>query len=231
MATQPLNSSVGLKLLVALSGLGLFGFVIMHMLGNWQIFLGPDALNSYAYLLKSNPQILWPARIGLLVIILVHVGATFKIKSRNRKARPDGYASEKSLTSTWASRHMMLTGLVILAFTLFHLAHYTLMLVDPSFADLHDAMGRHDVYTMVVTGFSNPFVAGFYIFAIILLGLHLSHGLSSIWQTLGINNKVWRPYLQKLGCLIALFIVLGNIAMPIAVLAGLIGLPAGAAGL
>jgi len=221
------QSSIGLKIIVAVTGIALFGFVIVHMLGNWQLFAGQNTINTYAALLKHNPQILWPARIGLLIIFTLHVGATIRLKRRSRLARPDSYVSEDTLAATWASRHMMLTGLLLLAFILFHLAHYTLMLVDPSFAHLHDPKGRHDVYSMVVLGFSQPIISGLYILAMLFLGLHLSHGLGSVFQTLGFNNVTWRPRLQTIARLVALLIVLGNIAMPIAVLAGYITLPPG----
>ena len=215
------NSTIGLKAIVALTGAGLFGFVIIHLLGNLQMYIGQDQMNAYAHGLKHSP-ILWPARLGLLTIFVIHIGATVRLKARSNAARPQGYAFEDTVQASWASRHMIYTGFLILGFVLFHLAHYTLLLTNPEFATYHDAMGRHDVYRMFVEGFSNPLVSAIYIAAMVVLGLHLSHGVQSMFQTLGTNNSQWRPLFQKIGLAGTLFVVAGNISLPIAVMAGII---------
>ncbi|MFN9742960.1 MAG: succinate dehydrogenase cytochrome b subunit, partial [Acidobacteriota bacterium] len=216
------HSSLGKKYVMAVTGLGLYLFVIIHMLGNLQIFLGAEALNAYAALLKSNPGVLWGARIGLLAIVALHITSALQLASINRKARPVGYATGKPVASTFAQRTILASGLIILAFILFHLAHYTLGLVDPSFLDLHDEIGRHDVYGMVRQGFSNPLVSVFYIVAMGLLLLHLSHGVSSLFQSLGLRSKKTVGVFDKLAKGSALLLFIGNSAIVIAVLFGLI---------
>lgn len=221
------KSTIGLKVLVAVTGIGLFGFVIGHLLGNLQLFLGPAKLNAYAHLLKSNPELLWTARLSLLPIVIIHVVGTIKLKLRSQSARPTAYQYNDTVVASRAARSMMYTGLVLLSFIIFHLAHYTLFLVHPEFANLRDSLGHHDVYSMVVLGFSNPIISGVYIFSILLLGLHLSHGIQSLFQTLGLNNSQWRPLWQNLGRGLALLLTLGNISMPAAVLLELVKLPPG----
>ena len=216
------HSSLGKKYVMAVTGLGLYLFVIIHMIGNLQIFLGPEALNGYAALLKSNPGVLWGARLGLLGIVSLHIISALQLTSINRKARPVGYATGKPVASTFAQRTIVISGLIILSFVLFHLAHYTLGLVDPGLLELHDDLGRHDVYRMVVTGFSNPVVSVFYIVAMGLLLLHLSHGVSSLFQSLGIRSKKTFGLFDKLAKASALLLFAGNSAIVIAVLAGLI---------
>lgn len=219
------RSSVGLKSIAALTGAGLLGFVIIHLLGNLQMYIGQDQMNSYAHALKHSP-ILWPARIGLLAIFVIHIGATVRLKARSNAARPQGYVYEDTVQASWASRHMIYTGFVLLGFVLYHLAHFTVHLTNPEFATLTDSMGRHDAYNMFVMGFSNPLVSGIYILSMVVLGLHLSHGIQSLFQSMGANNSQWRPLIQKIGLGLTMLIVLGNISMPIAVMAGIIK-PAG----
>src|SRR5262249_2276530 len=153
---RPLRTSVGSKYVMALTGIGLLGFVIVHMLGNLLIYLGPDALNSYAKALKSNPELLWSARTGLLLIFVIHLILSIRLTLQNKRARGVSYTYEDTVQASWASRHMLLTGLVLLAFIVFHLAHFTLGIVttytDPvsdkqiNYLDLHDAKdpARHD---------------------------------------------------------------------------------------
>jgi succinate dehydrogenase / fumarate reductase cytochrome b subunit len=202
------QSSLGKKYVMAVTGLGLFLFVIIHMLGNMQIFLGQDKLNGYAELLKSNPLVLWGARIGLLTIVTVHIVSALQLARLNRQARPVGYAVGKPVASTFAQRTI--------------LAHYTLGLVDPSLHTLLDSKGRPDVYGMVVAGFSNPVVSVFYIVSMGLLLLHLSHGVSSLFQSLGLRNRKTFGFFDKLAKVAALVLFLGNSAIPVAVLLKLI---------
>src|SRR5262247_1975080 len=157
------RSSLGKKYVMAVTGLGLWVFVIVHMLGNLQIFLGPEKINSYAALLKATPALLWSARIGLLFIGTLHVTAAAQLALANRRARPVSYKFKKPVASTFANRTMWISGLIIFAFILFHLAHFTFGWVNPQFLRLEDAEGRHDVYQMMIDGFSNPLVSIFYI--------------------------------------------------------------------
>ncbi len=216
------QSSLGKKYIMAVTGLGLFGFVIIHMLGNLQVFLGPEPINAYAAALKSNPLILWGARGALLAIATLHIVSAAQLARANRQARPVAYAHSKPVASSFANRTILISGLIILAFIVFHLAHYTVGLVDPELLRLRDAQGRHDVYRMVITGFSNPAISIFYIASMGLLLLHLSHGVSSLFQSLGLRSKKTFNFFDKLAKLSALILFIGNSAIPLAILAGVI---------
>ena len=214
------------KFLMALTGAGLLVFVIMHMLGNLQIYLGREALNDYAALLKSMPLLLWTARIGLLAIFTVHLALAFYLKQKNRLARPRGYAVNDPVDTSLASRTMLTSGLVILAFVIYHLLHFTLGYVGGETHDLVDDLGRHDVYSMVVLGFQNVGISAAYIIAMLFLGLHLSHAASSVFQTFGIASSGTRTLLHRLGLGLTWLIVVGNVSIPASVLLGFVQLPA-----
>lgn len=218
------QSSIGKKYVMAITGLGLFGFVIIHMLGNLQIYLGPEHLNAYARALKGTPALLWGARIGLLLITVLHITAALQLAAINRRARPIGYDKAKPVASSFAQRTILISGLIILAFILFHLAHFTLGLVDPQYMDLKDPLdiSRQDVYRMMITGFSNPIVSIFYIVSMGLLLLHLSHGVSSLFQSLGLRSKKTFVWMDKLAKGAALILFLGNASIPLSILAGII---------
>jgi succinate dehydrogenase / fumarate reductase cytochrome b subunit len=245
---RPWRSSLGAKYVMALTGIGLIGFVVAHMLGNLLIYLGPDALNSYAKALKDRPALLWTARTGLLTIFLVHLVLGIRLWLQNRQARGVRYVHEDTVQASWASRNMLLTGLVLLAFIIFHLAHFTFGVVTTyspkageqvSYLDLRetgpadparsqsDDGGRHDVYKMVVVGFSIPWVTITYVVAQVFLWLHLWHGASSWFQSLGINHPAYNPLIRAVGPVLATAVLIGNCSIPLAVLSGLIGLPGG----
>jgi succinate dehydrogenase / fumarate reductase cytochrome b subunit len=228
-ARRTFTSSIGLKWLMAVSGIALVLFVVAHMAGNLLVFLGPDAINEYAVGLREMPlQLLWVARAGLGVAFLVHVFTGVRLTNANRDARPERYQVKKAVASTLASRHMMLGGLFLLAFVLYHLAHFTFHGTNPQFADLRDAQDRHDVYTMMVLGFTSPIVSALYVAAMIPLCLHLSHGVSSAFQSLGLSDPKLSGLVRALGPFVATVIFVGNVSMPVAVLAGALRLPPGA---
>ena len=214
------RSSLGKKYVMAITGFGLWIFVIVHMLGNLQIFLGPDKINEYAALLKDTPTLLWSARAGLLFIAILHVVSAAQLVRINRRARPIGYTFKKPVASTFANRTMWVSGLILLAFILFHLAHFTFGLVDPQFLRLEDPLRRHDVYGMMVEGFSDPLVSIFYIVSMGLLFLHLSHGVSSLFQSLGLRSKKTFGFFDKLAKISALALFIGNSLIPLAILLG-----------
>src|SRR5262245_44455179 len=175
------KSSLGRKYIMAISGGALFLFVVGHLLGNLQIFLGRDAINRYGDFLQSNKEIVWPARVGLLAMVGLHIWAAVALSAENKAARPIGYADKPApVAASYASRTMLMSGLIIAAFVLYHLLHYTVQVrslnfTGKDFLALHDAEGRHDVFGMMVAGFSQPLVSVFYILAMGLLCLHLSH--------------------------------------------------------
>lgn len=216
------QSSIGKKYVMAVTGLGLFGFVIIHLAGNLQIYLGPYAINAYGKLLKSNPAVLWSARFLLLAIVTLHIATAASLTKANRKARPVKYATGKPVASTFAQRTIVISGLIILAFIVFHLGHFTIGFVDPQLLEYEDIMGRHDVYRMMVTGFSNPVVSIFYIVSMGLLLLHLSHGVSSLFQSLGLRSRKTFGFFDKLAKGAALVLFLGNCSIPLSILFGII---------
>jgi succinate dehydrogenase / fumarate reductase cytochrome b subunit len=221
------TSTVGMKFLVAVTGWGLTGFVIAHMLGNLKIFLGPNAINTYAKELQDLGALLWVARISLLVIFVVHIGLALKLKMHSVAARPVGYAHPATVQASFASLTMVYSGLLILAFVVFHIAHFTFgyFQTDPSGTSLlalHDAEGRHDVYRMVIIGFRNPIIAILYILAQLALMLHLSHGVASTFQSLGLDTPRLASTWRVLGWIVTIVVGGGNIAIVVAVWAGLL---------
>ncbi len=219
---RPVRSSLGSKYVMAVTGLVLLLFVLAHMLGNLQIFLGKQALNDYAHHLEELPTLLWTARVVLLVVFSIHIVMGIRLWLLNRRARPVRYVVEDSVQASWASRHMLLTGLVILAFVIYHLLHFTFGLIDPTHSKyiLRTEDGLHDVAAMVVSGFSIWWISLSYVVAQIVLGAHLWHGAGSWLQTLGWNNRRWRRVIQHAGETVAVLIVVGNCSMPLAILAG-----------
>lgn len=214
-------SSIGKKTIVALTGIALVLFVVGHLLGNLSIFLGPHAINAYGMKLRDLGALLWVARIGLLVAVGLHIYFTMLLWMENKAARPQKYAVDAPIKTTVFARTMRMTGLFVLVFILFHLAHLTLHLVNPSYAQLHaevDGRQVHDVYSMVVLGFRNPFVSLFYIFSLALVAFHLNHGLSSLFQTLGITTSRMRALYETLGSIFAWALFVGYASIPVAVL-------------
>jgi succinate dehydrogenase / fumarate reductase, cytochrome b subunit len=217
------RSSVGRKTVMGLTGLMLVGFVATHLLGNFNIYLGQEALNAYAFGLKSLGPLVWVARIGLLLIFALHLATAFSLEVDNRKARPVGYAKQHPIASSFASRTMLLSASVILFFVLYHLAHFTLHEVgDHSFGP--DYAGRHDVYRMVVTGFQDITITLVYIVSNLFLGLHMSHGIKSSFQSLGLRDKKYNSLVECGGIGLAWSLAIGNISIPIAVYFGCITL-------
>ncbi|MDQ3118908.1 MAG: succinate dehydrogenase cytochrome b subunit [Verrucomicrobiota bacterium] len=217
------RSSIGKKFIVAVTGVILLGFVVGHLIGNLQIFLGPEYINSYAEKLRALGVLLWVIRIFLLVSVVLHILFTIRLALDNRRARPDAYAKKEHVKASLASRTMTWSGLVVLAFIIYHIAHFTVQVADPRFALLKaDPLNRHDVHSMMVYGFQNVVVSAFYVIAILLLTLHLSHGTSSFFQSLGLNDKKMTPRLALGGRILAWLIFVGYTSIPVAVLIGLI---------
>jgi len=210
---------------MAVSGGALLLFVVGHLLGNLQIFLGPEAINRYGHFLQSNKEILWPARIGLLVMVVLHVWSAVKLSAENKKARPVSYANWSPTVASYASRTMLMSGLIIAAFIIYHLLHFTVQAMAVNFTGqdfvaLHDASGRHDVFRMMIAGFSNPLVSGFYVVAMALLCLHLSHGISAMFQSVGLKDPAYGPVIDCFAKVASWLIFLGYISIPIAVVCG-----------
>ena len=219
------GTSTGKKYMMAVSGAALFAFIIGHLLGNLQIFLGPDALNHYSAFLRSTGELLWMARAGLLVMAGIHIWTATVLTLENRAARPAPYACKDYIAASYASRTMHWSGIIVVTYLVYHLMHFTFGKVHPELYAVTDALGRHDVYRMVVTSFQQPTIAAVYILANLLLGIHLSHGIYSGFQSLGLLTEPLRPRLRTLSYMIGYGIFLGYAAIPVSVLAGIVRLP------
>lgn len=214
------SSSVGSKYIMALTGLGLMIFVIAHMSGNLLIYLGKDALNDYAHGLTAHPLLLWSARSGLLAIFLIHLAFAWRTNQENESARPIRYVHEDTIQANWASRHMMLTGLVILAFVVYHLLHFTFGYIDTDHFKYKIDPKEGNVAEMVIAGFQQLPIALSYILAQIFLGLHLWHGGSSWLQHLGLNGRGYDFVINRVGAVVAAIVVIGNCSIPLVILMG-----------
>lgn len=210
-------------MIVAITGVILILFVIGHLLGNLQIFLGPDWINGYSQHLRDLGPLLWLIRLFLLITVILHIYFTIQLAIENRRARPEPYVEKEYVKATFASRHMVMSGLIVFAFIIYHLAHFTVRVTDRRFALLKmDPLGHYDVYSMMVYGFQNYFVAGFYALGLFLLALHLSHGSSSFFQSVGLNDKKLAPRLAVGGRVFAWLLFIGYTSIPVAVLLGLV---------
>jgi succinate dehydrogenase / fumarate reductase cytochrome b subunit len=217
------RSSVGKKMIVAVTGIILILFVVGHLLGNLQIFLGPDWINAYSQHLRDLGPLLWLIRIVLLATALMHIYFTILLAIENRRARPEPYVDREYVKASWASRHMVVSGVVVLAFIIFHLLHFTARKFNPQFPLLKlDPLNRYDVYSMMVYGFENVYVSIFYVIGLFLLTLHLTHGSSSFFQSLGLNDRKLTPRLALGGRIFAWLLFAGYTSIPVAILLGLI---------
>jgi succinate dehydrogenase / fumarate reductase, cytochrome b subunit len=228
--TTYLTSSVGQKILVGFTGISLVGFVFFHMIGNLKMFSGQESINKYAHFLKHDLGVLiWIARAGLLGLFALHLFLAIKLKLMSKKARPIAYANQLSAQASIASKTMIWTGLVTLAFVIFHLAHFTFgyvheaevasssgVVVKTNYLNL-EHKGYHDVYSMVKAGFETPWISVLYIVCQLLLFIHLSHGITSSLQTLGLVGKRFTPAAKALGWGLAATIFVGNLAIVVAV--------------
>jgi len=225
---EAVRSSVGKKVIMAVTGLILFGFVIGHLLGNLTIFGGPDALNAYAKKIRDLGPFLWVLRSGLILAVILHIVSAVCLTLENKKARPNNYVVKKSQTTTYAARTMAVSGLIVLAFIVYHLLHFTFRVTHPAISNLSDVHGHHDVYSMVVLSFQNGWLSASYIIAMVLLCSHLNHGFWSMFQSVGLLCEKNTTQIKIGSTLFALIIFMGYISIPLAVLVG--RLTAGGAG-
>jgi succinate dehydrogenase / fumarate reductase cytochrome b subunit len=212
---------------MAITGLVLVGFVVAHLIGNLQIFIGREAINRYGHFLQTTPELVWPARLFLLAMIVLHIFAAIALTRENRAARPIPYAHYEVVAASYASRTMFMSGLIVLVFIVYHLLHFTVQvpqinLTGQDFRLLEDSKQRHDIFGMMVTGYRNPLVSGFYLLGVGLLSLHLSHGISSLFQSLGLSNRIYMRFFEKLAKLLAIAIFIGYASIPAAVLMGVV---------
>ncbi|MEZ5333019.1 MAG: succinate dehydrogenase cytochrome b subunit [Thermoanaerobaculia bacterium] len=222
MLSRLYRSALGLKALMAVSGIVLFGFVLVHMAGNLKLYLGPEAINHYGEWLREvgtpflpPSGLLWVARVVLLASVLVHIVAAWKLTWLNRAARPQDYVGRDVVQATYAARTMRWGGVIILLFVLYHLADLTFGWVNPDFVP-------GDVYHNMVAGFSVWWVSAFYMLAQVALAFHLYHGLWSLFQSLGWNHPALNPWRRRFAATFAIVVAAGNLSFPLAVLSGLV---------
>jgi succinate dehydrogenase / fumarate reductase, cytochrome b subunit len=224
------RSSLGKKYVMAVTGFALLVFVFGHMVGNLQIFLGQNQINAYASLLQAKPELLWSARLGLLLMVGLHLLTAVQLSIENRAARPVRYGYFEPVAASLASRTMLISGFIIVAFVIYHLLHFTAQvpavnLTGREFSPLRDAQGRHDVYSMMVLGFSNIWVLIFYLVAVGLLSLHLSHGTSSMVQSMGWKTGYAGLWIDRFARVAAVVLFVGYASIPAAVFLGFLPLP------
>jgi succinate dehydrogenase cytochrome b subunit len=218
-----LRSSIGAKHAMAVTGLLLLLFAIVHMLGHLQMFGGQDMYNAYAHFLQELWEVKWPVRAGLLALLAIHVILAIGLVAKNRAARPVGYARYRAVTSSAVGRAMAATGLVVFAFLAFHILHFTLGQVQPGYFHMMDPKDRWDAYSMYVRGFQSPAICAVYLAGIAVLALHLGHGAASWLQSLGLRHPKYPT--DRLGPGIAAFLFLGYMVPPTAVVLGILRLP------
>ncbi|MBE7540224.1 MAG: succinate dehydrogenase cytochrome b subunit [Opitutaceae bacterium] len=234
------SSTVGRKFLMAVTGIILVGFVIGHLVGNLQVFGHPDKINGYAQFLHSLGPTLWAVRIGLLLAAVIHIWAAIALTRTNAQARgAQHYGVNKWIRAPFASRYMRLTGLVVLAFIVYHLAQFTFGFASSAsfkghlpeytmtstfhvlgFPAVEKGSSVNDVYSMVFYGFQSPVISLFYILAVGFLTLHLLHGFQSVFHSFGWHNASWAPALRAVTIILCVGFFLGNASMPAAILSG-----------
>lgn len=231
------RTSVGKKVIMAVTGMLLVGFVIFHMYGNTKMFAGPEVFNEYAAGLREighpifgHEHLLWVARLGLLAAVVGHIWSAASLTRQSQKSTlANGvsgtrrYGSQKRQTG-YAAYTMRYGGLLIFLFILFHLAHLTFGYFYGPGQYLHPEGNEYEVYNNVVFGFQQWWISGIYILTMIFLGLHLYHGVWSMFQTLGLNNAKYTSLLKGLAIAVALVVAIGNITFPIAVMTGIVGM-------
>lgn len=218
------RSSVGAKQIMAVTGLGLLLFAVQHMVGHLGMFGGRDTYNAYAHFMQGLGGIKWAARGGLLLILAVHVASAINLSKANAAARPQKYAVARYIRTSIFARTMLWTGLVIFVFIGFHLAHFTFGWVQPEAFHTLDDKGRYDAYSMFVIGFQHPGILVLYLVATALLSAHLAHGASSWFQSLGWRHPKYEAVTDKLGPVLAIVLIVGYAAPPLAVALNLIKL-------
>ena len=224
-----LQTTLGLKILMALTGIVLVGFVIVHMLGNLQIFIpfegisGTAAIDTYGFFLKSNAAVLWGARSVLLASVVGHIYAAMKLTNRSHAARPRQYELQRWFSDSYAVRTMRWGGVIVLLFIIYHLLHFTVGVDAVLFTEVkHCSTETCFVRENVIRGFQNPFISSFYILAQVALGLHLTHGVWSLFRTLGFTSASWNARSRILALVVGGMITVGNIAIPLSIMTGII---------
>ena len=214
-------SSIGKKILMAVTGIIMLAFVTAHLIGNLLMFAGPEQINLYANFLQKMGIFLWALRAFMLLVVTVHVCVAALLTRENMAARPTGYVCRERVKSGFASNYMGVLGSLLATFLIFHILHFTVnILIYPEHAALVTAEGFRDVYSMVLLNFQIPWVSAFYIFMMAVLGLHMWHCIQSFFQTLGVRHVYLTPIFNYGGKIFSVILVLGFMSIPVSVLAG-----------
>jgi len=208
------QTAVGRKIIMALTGLLMILFLLGHMAGNLSFFLGPEVINAYAEHIKSLGPLLWLERLFMVAVLVVHVWLGINLTLENSKARPEKYEYKKYLRTTFSSRTMIYTGLIILGFLIYHLLHFTLRLTNPEHYQFVDVGGHFNVYKMAGLSFANIFISLIYTGAMGAVLLHLWHGVASFFQTMGWNSDKYLPKIENLSKTLSMIIFLVFISIP-----------------
>ena len=231
-----LKSTLGLKVIMALTGIVLVGFVVVHMIGNLQIFIpykgdsGGSAIDHYGAMLQGSKEVVWAARMVLLGSVVGHIASAVALRNRSHRARPKGYKLQKWFSDSYAVRTMRWGGVILLLFIIYHLLHFTVGMDNETLfskvqhceaAKLGTGLTCH-VRANVIAGFSKPFISIFYVVAQVALGLHLTHGVWSLFRTLGVTSESWNEKSKMLAITIGFAVTVGNCAIPLSVLMGII---------
>jgi succinate dehydrogenase / fumarate reductase cytochrome b subunit len=211
------QASIGKKAVMAVTAAVLFGYVVAHLAGNLQVYMGAEQMDRYAAFLHSTPVLLWGVRLLLLVCVVLHITASIQLTLLKQEARPVGYVKKEAIASSLASRSMIWSGAMIAAFIIYHLLDLTTGLANTAqYQDLH-------AYENLVYSFRRIPVSVFYIIAVSLLGMHLYHGIWSMFQTMGFSHPRYTPILKRASAWVAILLTAGFISIPVAVLTGLVG--------
>jgi succinate dehydrogenase / fumarate reductase cytochrome b subunit len=211
--------------MMAVTGLIMASFLIIHLIGNTTVWGGAGWLNAYAEHLHALPPLVWAFRIVMLAVFAFHIWLGIQLTLENSAARPIQYQQKKNLRTTFSAETMIYTGLLILAFVVYHILHFTMHVTNPEISVgvlPPDAMGRHDVFSMVVFSFQKIAIAFIYALAMIIIFLHLYHGISSLFQTMGWNNDKTISFIEKVGKGVAFVLLVGFIAIPVLIVLGLV---------
>jgi succinate dehydrogenase / fumarate reductase cytochrome b subunit len=209
------QTTLGKKVVMAVTGALMFGFLVVHCAGNLQIFEGAEKMDDYAVTLRKLGVLLWVARLALLVSVILHIVASIQLTQLRSEARPVAYVKKEDVQASYASRTMMWSGPIIFAFIVYHLLHFTFGTVHPDFQELRP-------YENVVAGFQVPIVSIAYIIAMVMLGFHLYHGLWSMFQTLGVSHPRYTPMLKSAAAIVTALLIAGFVSVPIAVMTGIV---------
>ena len=219
---QLTQSSVGRKIIMAVTGIVLVAFVCVHLLGNSSVFVGADAINAYAQKLHSLGPFVWVFRLVMLAAFALHIVFGIQLTLENRAATPEANVQVKRLKTGFGAETMIVSGLVMLAFVIYHLLHFTVRVTNPDIYVPLGNSGMVDVYVMVVNGFKSVLPVIIYLVGMAFLFLHVSHGFQSLFQTLGLSNDKSLPVMGMLSKLVGFVLLVGYISIPLLVVAGLI---------